>query len=81
MKMRDTLYPRICKINDSTNLVEVAYDPIDNEMMATFKGNVRYIYKNIPGNIFGLIVCAESAGSTFNITMKSKNIVGVKVDE
>jgi len=80
MKQRNTLYPRICQINDSTNLVEVAYDPIDKQMMVTFGGNVKYIYNNISSNWFASIVSAESAGKMFNNIVRSNNIEGVKVD-
>lgn len=81
MKQRSTLYPRICDINDSTNLVQVAYDPIDKEMMVTFKDNVKYIYNNISPSIFADIVSGESCGKVFNFHIRGKNLKGVKIDE
>lgn len=80
MKQRNTLYPRICQINDSTNLVEVAYDPIDREMMVTFGGNVKYIYNNISAQWFASIVSAESAGKMFNSIIAANDIKGSRID-
>lgn len=81
MKQRSTLYPRVCQINDSTNLIEVAYDPLDKEMMVTFKDNIKYVYSDISKTLFASIVSAESSGTMFNTTLKSMSLVGVKIDE
>jgi hypothetical protein len=81
MKDRDTLYPRICSISGSTNILEVAYDPIDKDMRITFKGGVKYLYKNVHPSIFGDIVKADSAGAKFNEFVKEEIIEGVKIGE
>lgn len=81
MKQRTTLYPRICRINDSTNLIEIAYDPVDREMLATFGEGVKYVYNDIPANWFASIVSAESTGKMFNSIIKNNNVKGVKIDE
>jgi hypothetical protein len=81
MKERDTLYPRICQINDSTNLVELAYDPIDKEMMATFKDSIKYVYRNISPSVYGDIVSAESVGKTFNVYLHKYNLNGIKIEK
>lgn len=81
MKDRDTLYPRVVEVNDSTNILEVAYDPIDKIMRTTFKGNVKYIYKNVAMEAFADVVSASSVGSVFNELVRSGYLEGEKVDE
>lgn len=81
MKDRDTLYPRVCEINDSTNILEIAYDPLDKVMRITFKKNVRYIYENVSNYTFGNIISADSTGEIFNEYVKFEKLLGVKVDD
>jgi hypothetical protein len=79
--MRETLYPRICLINDSTNLIGISYDPIDQEMMAVFKEGIKYIYHNVTNKTFAAIISADSVGTVFNKLVKAEGLLGVKVDE
>jgi hypothetical protein len=79
MKMRDTEYPRVLTVNDSSNIFEIAYDPFDCEAVVTFKNNVKYLYKNVKPTEFALIASAESVGASFN-NLIIKKIKGVKID-
>jgi hypothetical protein len=81
VKDRDTLYPRIVEINDSSNILEIAFDPLDKVMRVTFKGGVKYIYTGVPNSAFGELISAESVGSLFNEYIRNDYFDGEKVDE
>jgi hypothetical protein len=79
MNFMENIFPRICEVNDSSNILEVAYDPEFNIMKVTFN-NAKYLYRDITPNLFAQIVSADSVGKAFNSLIINK-FQGVRVDE
>ncbi len=71
MRDRNTIWPRILDVNDSSQIDTISYDPNDDEMKVTFLNGTSYLYFNVPALSFTDICGAESVGKTFNKLLKT----------
>jgi hypothetical protein len=66
-------YPRKVKIEDSSNVFAVYYDPKTKEMAIQFmegKRNEWYYYPGVLPSMFAALVSEESVGKTFHKLFK-----------
>jgi hypothetical protein len=57
---------------ESSNLAEVGYDADRMELHVLFKGGARYVYFEVPGEVYTGLMAAESKGIYLNTHVKSK---------
>lgn len=67
-----SFYTRQVRIDDSSNIDRVEYDPINLLMKISFVTNRVYLYRNVPASVFGTIVAAKSPGEAFNKLKKDR---------
>ena len=67
----DPIYPRICQVTDSSNVIEICYDPSNLMMQVTFANGARYVFHKTSPVDFAQIISAQSVGKEFNYRAKS----------
>ena len=72
------MFTRICKITDSSNISEIAYDPGTKLLQVTFTNGAIYQYPNIDPSVIGMLMGAKSVGTNFNGLVRA-NHGGTKI--
>lgn len=58
-------YVRRVRVDDSSQIEEVAYDIEALKLRISFKTGASYIYQRVPASVFGELVSAHSIGKFF----------------
>lgn len=56
----------------SSNIAAIGHDPINLTLTVEFKSGARYLYQNVPTDLFDQMVKADSIGSAFHNLIKSR---------
>jgi len=64
--------PRLVKIPDSSNVIEIGYDLKESRLFVMFTGGTLYAYKNVTPLQVAELLNAPSVGKQFNEGIKSK---------
>jgi len=58
-------FTRVVDIRDSSNVAQVAYDPVTTTLMVEFTNRNQYVIEDVSPETFGLLVSAESVGKAY----------------
>ncbi len=62
----DSPWKRNCEVTDSSNVINVSYDPENRDMRVSFRNPfTQYVYHDVAGMDFGIILSSPSVGSAF----------------
>ncbi len=59
----------------------VGYDSDQQDLTVRFPSGRRYVYRNVPAEVFTLLVDAESPGNVYNTEIKGRFEVKELVDQ
>lgn len=61
---------RVVTVNDSSQIKQISYNPMDRLMLVKFANGESYIYKEVSPTTFGAFVSWDSVGTYFNRNIK-----------
>lgn len=64
---------RMLKIEDSSNVQAVGYEPAARHLVVSFRGGSSYRYDEVPPDVFACLVSAKSVGEYLNQRIKGRD--------